>query len=95
MQAYSNPKRERHYLGNDKVNKWSLPDLEIFYLTDKMIKEWQDEGHEIEGKGFYYWYCFPGCSPDSDIMGPFASEELALADARENSGYEDEDETED
>lgn len=32
--------------------------------------------------GWYYWYCFPGCLPDSDPMGPFDTEAEALADAR-------------
>ena len=32
--------------------------------------------------GWYYWYCFPGCLPDSDPIGPFATKADALADAR-------------
>ena len=35
--------------------------------------------------GFWYWYCFPGCIPDSDPFGPFDTESAALADARENA----------
>lgn len=31
---------------------------------------------------WYYWYCFPGCMPDSDPIGPFDTEADALADAR-------------
>lgn len=33
---------------------------------------------------WYYWFCFPGCLPDSDPIGPFDSEADALADARDN-----------
>lgn len=45
-------------------------------------------------EGWYYWYCLPGCLPDSDPCGPFATEEDALDDARENAGvYDDEGET--
>lgn len=33
--------------------------------------------------GWYYWHCFPGCLPDSEPIGPFATEAEALADARE------------
>jgi hypothetical protein len=33
--------------------------------------------------GWYWWSCFPGCLPDGDPMGPFETEEDALADARE------------
>ena len=41
----------------------------------------EDEG--ITG-GWFYWYCFPGCMPDGDMFGPFASYKDALADARED-----------
>jgi hypothetical protein len=34
--------------------------------------------------GWYYWYCQPGCLPDSDPIGPFESEEAAFADWQEN-----------
>lgn len=34
--------------------------------------------------GWYWWACFPGCLPDSDPIGPFATEEEALADAQGN-----------
>lgn len=35
-----------------------------------------------------YWYAFgfPGCLHDSDMFGPFDTEALALADARETAG---------
>lgn len=49
----------------------------------------EEEG--IEG-GWFYWYCLPGCLPDSEPMGPFKTEDEALADARENAGDYDEDE---
>lgn len=35
--------------------------------------------------GYYYWYCFPGCLPDSDPVGPFGSYEEALEDAQEGA----------
>jgi hypothetical protein len=31
--------------------------------------------------GWYWQACFPGCLPDSDPMGPFPTEEEAMADA--------------
>jgi hypothetical protein len=46
-------------------------------MFDTIIEE---EG--ITG-GWFYWFCFPGCMPDSDAIGPFASHKEALADARE------------
>jgi hypothetical protein len=33
--------------------------------------------------GWYWQACFPGCLPDSDPSGPFATEAEALADALE------------
>jgi hypothetical protein len=48
-------------------------------MFDKMIRE---EG--ITG-GWYYWYCLPGCLPDSDPIGPFESWEEAKRAAQENA----------
>jgi hypothetical protein len=31
---------------------------------------------------WYWWHCFPGCLPDGDPIGPFATEAEALADAQ-------------
>ena len=38
--------------------------------------------------GWWYWFCFPGCLPDGEPMGPYATEEEALEDARD--GMEEE-----
>lgn len=46
-----------------------------------------DEEGDCRGTGWYYWFCFPGCLPDSDPCGPFDTEEEAIADAR--AQYED------
>lgn len=37
-------------------------------------------------QGFYYWFCLPGCMPDSEPDGPYDTEEEALAAARELAG---------
>jgi hypothetical protein len=34
--------------------------------------------------GWFYWYCFPGCLPDSEPYGPFDSYAAALEDARDS-----------
>lgn len=34
--------------------------------------------------GWYYWYCQPGCLPDSDPIGPFATEAEAEQDCIDN-----------
>lgn len=59
---------------------------------DRMIDAIVEE-NGIEG-GWFYWYCFPGCMPDSEPSGPFETEALALADARENAGDDEESEEE-
>ncbi len=45
-------------------------------MLDTIIKE-----HDITG-GWYWQSCFPGCLPDSDPIGPFATRDEALADAQ-------------
>jgi len=68
-QHYSDPSRES--------DPYALPDLEIF---------WQDGLEDIyEGSGYYYWFCFTGCLPDSAPVGPFDTRDEALAHARENA----------
>ena len=57
-------------------------------MLDAIVK---DNG--ITG-GYFYWYCLPGCLPDSSAIGPFKSYAEALADARENSGDMEEEEEE-
>lgn len=31
--------------------------------------------------GWFWWACFPGCMPDGEACGPFASEDEALENA--------------
>lgn len=47
-------------------DKWALPNAEVFYAK----------------AGWYWWYCLPGCMPDSDPFGPFDTWQEAEADAR-------------
>lgn len=81
-QHYSDPKRES--------DPHALPDIEVFYQSiAKAAKQrtWEAQGGEElfygpSDPGWYWWACFPGCLPDSDPIGPFATEAEALADAR-------------
>ena len=36
-------------------------------LLDAMIVDLGIRG------GWFYWYCFPGCLPDSELVGPYDS----------------------
>jgi hypothetical protein len=76
MQAYSNPQRES--------DPYALPDVEVFFRTDMACK---NDGWET-GEGWYYWFCFPGCLPDSDPVGPFDTQEEAIADAQQGAEEE-------
>lgn len=49
-------------------------------MFDAIIEETGIEG------GWFYWFCFPGCIPDSSAFGPFGSYNEALADARNQFG---------
>jgi hypothetical protein len=66
-----------------------LPDAEVFYMSVGDIQDagtdsvWYDDDGDWRESGWYWWPCFPGCLPDSDPSGPFDTEELAIADARE------------
>jgi len=79
MYFYSDPSRQ------DEPH--SLPDYEVFYRTLEENSEYGtlDGDDEPVPSGWYYWYCFPGCLPDSDPTGPYDTEQLAIADAKENA----------
>jgi hypothetical protein len=83
-----------YYLDPTKESdRWSLPDLEIFW-ADSLLADEDDLRIRFDCKenpiyrpvGFYFWFCYPGCLPDSDAYGPFASEKEALENAREVFG---------
>lgn len=71
MRTYFNPA--------DESDKWALPTLLVEHYREG------EAGEEMPA-GFYWSCCVPGCLPDSDLMGPFATEAEAIEDARE--GYE-------
>jgi hypothetical protein len=72
MQIYSDPERQ-----NDKH---ALPNVEVFYIDETDAGAMSDGTGELFGAGYYYWYCFPGCMPDSQPIGPFATEAEAIDD---------------
>ena len=81
MQVYSDPSRES--------DPHALPDVEVFEITLGTSGQKYINGEyvcnpdgELLEPGWYWWPCFPGCLPDSDPIGPFDTEEEALADAQ-------------
>ena len=80
-QHYSDPRRE--------ADPHALPDVETFYVSRKEANlPTNDTPTDADGdplqSGWYYWFCLPGCLPDSDPIGPFDTEALALDDARDD-----------
>ena len=71
---YSTPERE--------TSEHQLPDIEVFYAVAGELGT-DDDGDEYAA-GWYYWWCMPGCMPDSEAYGPYGTEQAALADAQEN-----------
>lgn len=43
-----------------------------------------EEGREEMAGGWYWWACLPGCLPDGEPAGPFASSIRAYFDAQEH-----------
>lgn len=88
-QHYSDPRR-----ANDAH---ALPDVETFYIgiTDDCPfcpnRKRERREHTMQHRGWYWQSCFPGCLPDSEPNGPFATEDEALADARESACDDDPD----
>lgn len=76
MQFYSDPSRESA--------PYALPDCEVFYRSESenRAEDWLDADDDPMPSGYYYWFCFPGCMPDSDAFGPFPSAEAAIASAQ-------------
>lgn len=56
--------------------------FEVFYWSEDDIADAkQHDGAELE-EGWYWWACFPGCMPDADPIGPFATSRDAHDDAQ-------------
>jgi hypothetical protein len=54
--------------------------VEVFQHPQDYQLEPYEDGTPRE-PGWYYWYLEPGCLPDTEPLGPFDSEEEALANA--------------
>ena len=67
----------RHYSDPQRADDpHALPNIEVFYVSAYNLDDLE--------AGWYWWACFPGCLPDGDATGPFASEAEAITDARES-----------
>jgi len=82
----------QHYSDPDRKNDaYALPDVETFQESF----HYDDDGELVIGTGndtgWFYWFCFPGCLPNGDPLGPFETETAALNDAREQEEPAEED----
>ena len=93
---YSDPKRagETWALPNVEVFEVTAQEFWSAFVADdstwlaQTMSEAIDVGFDaVEAArdlaGWYYWYCFPGCLPDSEPCGPYASETDAVEAAQE------------
>lgn len=67
--------------------------IEVFYHkapTQPSLLPPYESGSELLATGWYWWHCQPGCLPDSEAVGPFATTDEAKADA-----WRDKEESED
>ena len=80
-------------LVQEEVDMQTLPaGLEVFEVEeDDGITDCED--NQLD-PGWYYCFCQPGCMPDSDYVGPFASEKEAISAGCEDSLEECEDDEE-
>ena len=61
--------------------------FEVFHADKADVGIWNKEiNEEVDSPyeaGWYWWACFPGCLPDGDAMGHFATSKEAYDDANE------------
>lgn len=55
------------------------------YAERNGLKESSVTETDTPAVGWYWWACFPGCLPDGEPNGPFATEAEAIADAQDTS----------
>jgi hypothetical protein len=104
MQAYSNPKRENDAYSLPDVEIFHISAADFLNAEDgTWMREQmtQQDGYDTlqetaEGlAGWYWWTCLPGCLPDSEAIGPFETENEALADARDSYDVDEDEDIED
>ena len=105
MQAYSDPRREsdQHALPDVEVwhddtrqcehcgtlYPWNFAHEQAVCPSCKKPSDWT-RCEEFPRGAWWWWTCLPGCLPDGDPVGPFATEAEALADAQADALEDDE-----
>ena len=89
--------REAAELDDDMVSEYSRRhEYRLASMNSRTREAMFDAMIDAEGitGGWFYWYCLPGCMPDSEPIGPYASAKLALAGMRDDAGDLDDDDSE-
>ena len=92
---YSNPERESEPYALPDVETWQAqyddcPECGALVLTTEESSVACPECGRLfhipndKPSGWFYWFCFPGCLPASEPIGPFDTEAEALADAQDS-----------
>lgn len=61
-----------------------MSDLRYHVVVVSAVIGMYRKNTEKTKQGWFWWTCLPGCLPDSEPFGPFASELEAIDDARED-----------
>ena len=79
VRIYSNPENES--------NLMMTSDVEVFHSSEYGHDDELDkQGERVYPEGFYFWYCFGGCLPDSSPFGPYKTQDDAIF-AAQNGDY--------
>ena len=103
-QHYSNPDRESETYALPDLETFRARYGDCPYCTSTVIEDGSGQFHcencadgrrgqgvvpaTIES-GWFYWFCLPGCMPDSEPYGPYETEAAAVAAARDEYGDSD------
>ena len=80
MQAYSDVTRADDAYALPNVEYWHHCHHSAIPGDCVVAEEWDGGDGECLGLGWYWVSCFPGCIPDGEPMGPFATEAECISD---------------
>lgn len=69
-----------YYKFMDQYAQQPYGSCEVFRVQAGDIQYADSDGNALE-PGWYWQACYPGCTPDSDPVGPFPTKEATLDDA--------------
>ena len=78
-------------LGHDEDMIYAMrkrfPLMDLNSRERRRAIDWAVENYYVVS-GWYFRYCYPGCLPEGDPMGPYESAKLALSEARAMGGLD-------